>query len=405
MRILLVNKFFYPRGGDCVVAMTTRELLLEKGHEVRIFSMKYPENILLPESETFAEEVSFNGGIDTKLKSAKRLFGIDNVKTAFNRVLDEFRPDIVHLHNIHSYLSPIIGELAHQRGIRVVWTLHDYKIICPAYNCRRNDGENCDQCLQGSHHVVLNRCMKGSMARSMMAYLESLVWNKRRLERSTDLFIAPSRFIFNKMMEAGFSRKKLTVISNFIDPKKLDFLQNKGLSFEMKENVAEEDYFCYVGRLSEEKGVITLLEAAVMADVRLRIAGDGPLLESLKRKYGSNGKIEFLGRIDSEGVTRLLQGARASVIPSECFENNPLSAIESLCCGTPVIGASIGGIPELITPETGITFTSGNAEELAGILRTFRQRDSFNRDLISEKAINRFSKESYYDSLINAYMD
>ncbi len=397
MKILIVNKFFYPRGGDCIVAMNTRRLLLDAGHDVRVFAMSYPANEMLPESEGFAPMVDFGGSPRDRLKAVARLIGYGDIRRTAARVLDDFRPDVVHLHNVHSYLSPIIGEMARQRGIRVVWTLHDYKLICPAYSCRRPSGENCEDCISGSLNVARYACMKGSRVQSLMADVEARIWNRKRLAAMTDVFIAPSEFMHNKMLEGGFPRRKITTICNFIDPHKMIVIDSLGA-------VAEpDDYFCYVGRLSEEKGTETMLSAAAAAGVRLKVAGDGPLLASMKKKYAEVPGIEFLGHLDREQVVRLLRKAKASVLPSEWYENNPLGVIESLCCGTPVIGADIGGIPELLDAACGITFTSGNVEELTSIFANFSHRHSFPRLEIASAAHSRFCRDKHYELLMKAY--
>lgn len=397
MKILIVNKFYYPRGGDCIVAMNTRSLLLDEGHDVRVFAMSYPANEVLPESGDFAPMVDFGGSAVGRFRAVERLLGRGDIRRSVAKVLDEFKPDVVHLHNIHSYLSPVVGEMAHKRGIRVVWTLHDYKLICPAYSCRRPSGENCEDCISGGIKVARNSCMKGSAAQSLMADLEARVWNRKRLAEMTDMFIAPSEFMHNKMLEGGFPRRKLTTICNFIDPHKLAVIDALGAV----EN--PDDYFCYVGRLSDEKGTETMLAAAAEAGVRMKVAGDGPLLAGMKKRYSDYKGIEFLGHLDREGVVRLLRKAKASVLPSEWYENNPLGVIESLCCGTPVIGARIGGIPELLDSSCGITFTSGNVEELTNIFANFSHRSPFPRREIASDARSRFCRENHYRRLMQVY--
>lgn len=399
MKILIVNKFFYPRGGDCIVAMATRQLLMEMGHEVAVFAMDYPDNIDLPDKRLYASNINFTRSTGEKLKFARRLLGQGDIRASVSKVLDECRPDVVHLHNIHSYLSPLIGEEAHRRGIRVVWTLHDYKLLCPAYTCRRPSGENCEECFTGSPKMIKYACMHSSRMQSVLAHIEASVWNRRRLERFTDLFIAPSEFMHNKMLEAGFPRRKLTTICNFIDPQKLQTITDLGV------DASPADYFCYAGRLSDEKGTETMLAAAAEAGVRLKVAGGGPLLDSMKRRYADLENIEFLGHLDGDGVIRLLRSAKASIMPSEWYENNPLGVIESLCCGTPVIGSRIGGIPELLTEANGVLFTSGNTEELTGILSNFDCRTPFRRADIADRAMRAFCRDAYYALLMKAYRD
>lgn len=396
MKILVVNKFYYPRGGDCVVAMNTQRLLESKGHEVRVFAMSYPENIETGYNDSYASEVNFSGGIGAKLAAMKRIFGKGDVVKSFKKVLTEFRPDVVHLHNVHSYLSPVVGELAHKFGAKVVWTLHDYKLVCPSYSCRLPDGRNCEHCISGDLAVIKNKCMKGSALQSFIADVEARYWNRDRLEYFTDMFIAPSNFMSLKMRQGGFSKEKMAVVCNFIDPLKYDKIKSEPV------NETRDKSFCYIGRLSAEKGVETLVEAAVRANVVLKIAGTGPLKELLESKYKKNKNIHFLGHLSAEKTAELLMNSQMSIMPSECYENNPLGVIESLCAGTPVIGANIGGIPELIDEETGVVFESGNVENLVSVLKEFDAK-KYNNRLISEKSLNRFSADTHYQKLIEIY--
>ncbi|MCM1291760.1 MAG: glycosyltransferase [Prevotella sp.] len=396
MKILIVNKFFYPRGGDCIVAMSTRQLLIENGHQVRVFSMTYPDNIDIPDAKSYASQISFSSGIINKIKGAKRILGLGDIRNSFENVINEFKPDVVHLHNIHSYLSPVIGEIAHKHDCRVVWTLHDYKLLCPAYAFRRTDGYICEECIHSGLKVFKNRCMKGSAIQSLLADIEARVWNKHRLEKSTYKFIAPSHFMRNKMLEGGFHHDKIVTLHNFIDPAKADKLAKAS-------SALREDYFCYIGRLSEEKGVETLLKAAAEAGVKLKLAGEGPLAAKLKNQYCNTENIEFLGHLDADSIVNLLSKAKASILPSEWFENNPLSVIESLCAGTPVIGAAIGGISELISENDGVLFSSGNAEELSLILKGFHRRHPFSHYDIAQRACAKFSRKAHYDALMKIY--
>ena len=142
MRVLVVNKFYYPRGGDCVCTLNLETLLKEKGLEVAVYAMNYPENISSPNDKYFAAEVNFAGGVSAKIAAAKRIFGMGDIIPSFKKILADFKPEVVHFNNIHSYLSPVIVKLAHESGAKTVWTMHDYKLLCPAYTCRR-DGKPC----------------------------------------------------------------------------------------------------------------------------------------------------------------------------------------------------------------------------------------------------------------------
>lgn len=391
-RILQVNKFYYPRGGDCVCAINLEKLLRQKGHEVAVFAMQYNENIQSEYSRYFASNVEFAGGIGAKMMAAKRIFGYGSIKKEFARILEEFAPDVVHLHNIHSYLSPIVAKMAKEYGAKVVWTLHDYKLLCPSYACL-NNGTPCELCFNDKKWVLKNRCMKGSLAASALAYLEAKYWNKTKLESYVDAFVCPSTFMQSRMKLGDFG--KLNVICNFVDPVKLALFKSQDVN-------NRQDYFMYVGRLSEEKGIATLVDVAKEIDFKLKIVGGGPLESQLRQTCENYSHIEFLGYQDAESVAELLSTARFSVVPSEWYENNPLSVIESLCAGTPVVGTDIGGIPELIYDKNGMIVEMGNVMHLKkAIIDSIDKKWQY--DKIKEEAIVRFSQETYYSELCKIY--
>lgn len=393
-RILIANKFYYPRGGDCIVAMNLERLLKERGHDVAVFAMQYPENVDSGWNDHYPSQVDFAGSLGNKIKAAKRLMGWGDIITSFTKILDDFKPEIVHLHNIHSYLSPVLAKLAKRRGCQVVWTLHDYKLVCPSYACLQN-GKPCEKCIGHSKiHVLKDRCMKGSLAASALAWLEARKWNSNVLDRYTDAFICPSQFMATKMKKDGFDPEKLRVVCNHIDAEKQQLFNSL--------NAERENYYVYVGRLSQEKGVETLLNVASKLPYTLRIAGDGPLRKQLEEQYASCKNIKFLGHQNAQQVAALLSKAQFSVVPSEWYENNPLSVIESLCAGTPVVGARIGGIPELLNADNGLTFTSGNRDELKQTIgKAFDTQ--WNNDGIKTVASSRFSEQEHLKQIEEIY--
>lgn len=390
-RVLVVNKFYYNRGGDCVCTLNLETLLKSQGWDVAVYAMKYPENFPNEYDKYFAEEVSFSGGIGAKLAAGKRLFGMGDIKKSFAKILQDFKPEVVHLQNIHSYLSPIVAKMAKDFGAKVVWTLHDYKLLCPSYSCLR-DGKPCELCYTDKSNVLKLRCMKGSLVASVLGYLEAKRWNRDCLERCTDAFVCPSGFMARKMAQGGFSKEKLHTVCNFIDPAKL-------AAFAKLPVDKREPYYLYVGRLSEEKGVGTLLDVASRLQYRLKIAGGGSSAEELRAKYKDCKNIEFLGHQTADRVAELLSKAVCSVCPSEWYENNPLSVIESLCAGTPVIGANIGGIPELIdNGKSGYVFASGDKEELMKVVEQAFVKD-WDNAAIRENALEHFSPGVYFDKI------
>lgn len=393
-KILIVNKFYYQRGGDCIYSLNLERMLAAHGYEVAFFSMHYPENEESRYSSYFAPQVDFSGGVRNKISAVKRILGMGDVVSRFKRILADFRPDVVHLNNIHSYISPVVGALAKKAGCRVVWTLHDYKLLCPAYACLRG-GEPCELCYSDKSQVLKHRCMKGSLAASALAYIEAKKWNRGTLERFTDAFVCPSAFMRDKMLLGGFNADKLKVVCNFIDPVKIDRLSSLDCT-------QKADYYAYVGRLSQEKGVETLLKAASELPYKLKVAGGGPLAEEMKDKYaGAN--VQFLGHIDAEAVSELLAHARCVVTPSECYENNPLSVIESLCAGTPVVGARIGGIPELVKPENGLTYTPKSVKELSACICKVMESADYDYASIARASRKAFSAEVHMSLLEKVY--
>lgn len=396
-RVLIANKFYHPHGGDCVYSLAMEKLLREKGHEVAFFSMQHPSNNFSSCEKYFPSEINYSTTSKNKiLKSIIRPLGSSEVKRKFNAILDAFRPDIVHLNNIHSQLSPIIAKLAHERNIKLVWTLHDYKLLCPRSDSLRQGIDICELCYKSKFNVLKYSCTKNSILASFLAFVEAKKWNCKVLSSFTDCFICPSAFMKKKMMQGGFAEEKLTVLNNFID------IINIPPAKELR-----DDYYCYLGRISAEKGVETLLEEASKLPYTLKVIGSGPLLEDLQKKYKQD-NIEFLGFQNWDSIQNILSKARFLVIPSEWYENNPFSVIESLCLGTPILGARIGGIPELIELGiNGMLFESGDARDLKEKITAFFESEkgvsSFDYSAISDRAKQRFSADLYYNSLMSIY--
>ena len=389
MKILLANKFYYRRGGDCIYTMNLEKMLKEKGHEVAVYAMQYPEN----------EKSEWSGYWPTnmtKLDAFTRPFGARQVMMGFSRLMDDFKPEVVHLNNIHTQLSPVIAKIAHEKGARVVWTLHDTKLVCPCYTCTR-DGKWCTECFTDKKAVIRHRCMPGGLPGAVIGYLEAQKWNKEVLQKYVDLFLPPSKFMMDTCVEGGYKPEKFRVLCNFIDVTKV-----KGLKGEEVKRL-KGDYYVYLGRVNEVKGVRTLCKAAAQLDKRLVVIGGGELLPELQKTYVDCKQIEFKGQMQWEEFMPILRGARFMVLPAEWSENNPLTVIESQSLGTPVLGARIGGIPELIDEGvSGMTFTSGDVEDLKDKIVKMSEHE-FDYDAIAKNAIERYSSEAYYEKLMKYY--
>lgn len=387
MRILIVNKFLYLRGGDCVHSLNLKQLLRNAGHDVCFYAMSYSQNIVCEENKYFAEEISFSAkDLQGRIKAANRIIWGAGVAQNFKKLLDEFQPDVVHLNNIHSYLSPIVAKLAYQRGIKVIWTLHDYKLICPSYSCLCK-GNICEACFTDKKYVILHKCMKNNLMASILAWWEAANWNKNKLSLWTNSFICPSQFMAKKMQQGGYPASKLQVINNFIGREQVQLMSTV--------NLIREEAYAYIGRLSQEKGIESLLKAASRLPYKLYIAGSGPLEAELKKKYTAN-NIIFLGYLGTKDTIELFKKVSFTVIPSISYENNPLGVIESMCCGTPVLGRNIGGIPELLEISSFNCLFTQDKELPSLITKMFNTVVSVDRNELSTAALQRFSSEHYY---------
>lgn len=369
MKVLQANKFFFRNGGSETVMFQERDFLLAQGHEVIDFSMDDPRNFESPYRDHFVANQDYRGpqGKLAKLRTAAQFIHSGGAARKMYALVRETRPDIVHCHNIYHQLTPSIIGAAKRGGAKVVLTLHDYKPVCPVYNRLRQD-KPCSDCLDGAFSNVLkHRCANGSLGKSALLYAEATVQKWLGNYEQVDAFIAPSRFMAEAIAHrVPESRSRL--LYNGVD---LDGIQP---------SQTDEGYALFLGRLSPEKGVETLLKAHAAAQGKwpLHIAGTGPLEETLKLKYP---QAKFLGHISGEQLQHTLEGAAVVVVPSECYENCPMSVLEAMAYGKPVIGSRMGGIPELVVDgATGLLFQAGDAYDLQSRLDqvmqdlTLRQR-------------------------------
>ena len=366
-RLLSLNTYNYRRGGSDVVFLEHDAMFRAQGWDTAVMTMHHPKNEASPWSRFFADEIEFGHeyGVLDKLAMAGKVIYSGEAKRKISTLLDAFPADVAHAHCIYHHLSPSVLVELKQRDIPTVMTAHDLKLACPAYKML-NRGGVCEKCRSGNLlHVVANRCIRDSLPVSALIMVESAVHKSLGLYRhNLDRVVAPSLFYKQKLMEWGWPERQLAYIPNYVDAAAYTPHYEPG------------DYFFYFGRLAMEKGVATLIRAAAQAQVKLRIAGTGPegaALKALAAEVG--GDIEFLGFVSGEPLWKWVREARAIVLPSEWYENAPMSVLEAYASGKPVIGARIGGIPEMVREgETGALFESGKVEELAGLLRQFADR-------------------------------
>jgi len=355
MKILLINKFFFSFGGTETAFFQTAKLLQEQRHEVIYFSMAHPKNLESQQSSHFVSQVDFveMSAWRELLRRIKRIIFGSESRRKLDELLRIEKPDIAHLHNIYHHLSPTIIATLKKHGIPVVLTLHDYKVVCPAYKLFVR-GTVCEKCRgRRFYWCVLKKCVQGSRLKSLLCAVE--VAYHRRYYEMVDALVSPSRFLMAKMAEMGFS-KHCRYIPNAFS------LQDKPtLSDAVLPQVV-----CF-GRLVEEKGIHLLIEAMKGVPADCLIIGDGPRKEELHdlASRTPEARIRFMGHQPFPLLEPIVHCAAMVVIPSIWYENNPFSIIESFSMGVPVIAARIGGIPEMvIDQENGLLFTAGSSADL-----------------------------------------
>lgn len=407
MKILIINSYHYLRGGDCRHVFGLADLLREHGHEVHHFAMKGRENLPCEDEGYFIEEIDYRkalerGCLTDMLQVLCRPIYSVEARKKLSRLLDTVRPHIVHIHSIrHHITKSILPELARRR-IPVVWTLHDYKELCP--NTSFYNGRTiCEKCRRKKYwHVIFNRCKKGSLGASVVTFLEAVVNGSINTD-AVALYVSPSRFLREKFIDYGYDPSRIVHIPNFLQLE--DF----------SPNYHPGDYFLYIGRLEKEKGLMTLIEAFMAAratdsSLSLKIAGTGTLegeLRKLVHTAACSG-TELLGFVTGDRLKDLTQKSTAIVIPSQWYENYPFSCLEAMAFGKPVIASRIGGIPEQVEDGvTGFLFEPFRADQLANkmlqLARMNVEEIAQMGRLARRKVESANSKERYFASISLLY--
>lgn len=363
MKVLLANKFFFRRGGAEVVYFALLDGLTARGVEVVPFSMRHPRNLASPFEEHFVRERDYRGehGAGGSIALGLSMISSREAVKKIGRLCDQERPDVAHFHNIYHQLTPSILSEVNKRRIPAVMTLHDYKVVCPTYRLFRA-GEICEQCVGGHfHRAVATRCAEGSFWRSLLLAAES-TWHHARdsYRKNVDLFLAPSRFLREKAISGGLSPDRVRHFPNFVPslPEAPPIVHGK-------------PYVLFAGRLSREKGLLTLLAAFRASRGRgdLLVAGEGPLKIELERAAAEDARVVPLGMLDEVEIVRYLRGSKAVVVPSLWYENAPMIVLEALGLGVPVIASELGGLPEYVVEgKGGCLVPAGDVEALSAVL-------------------------------------
>lgn len=358
MKVLMINKFLHINGGSETYIQKLGAYLNTQGHEVQYFGMEHEGRCLGNRAEVYTQDMDFHGGNPLKKLTypLKTIYSVE-ARRKIRLVLEDFTPDVCHLNNFNYQLTPsVILEIVRWRkqtgrNCRIVFTAHDYQLLCPNHMCRNPvTQKNCEKCLGGDfRNCMKGSCIHGSRAKSAVGMLEAQFWKKRGVYQYLDAIICCSEFMKKKMDTNPVFAKKTLVLHNFID------------KMEWKET-PKKDYVLYFGRYAEEKGIRTLLEVCgKLPEISFVFAGSGPLKEEIDQCTN----IQDVGFQEGEALEKLIREARFTVCPSEWYENCPFSVMESQMYGTPVLGADIGGIPELIqNGRTGELFHSGDTGDL-----------------------------------------
>ncbi len=395
MNILFVNKFFHLNGGSERVFFQEREFLKEQGNTVIDFSMTDDRNFKSIYSDYFVPNIDYQNVKGIKKKISQGILFVHSSVAVKNieRLIAREKPQIAHLHNIYHQLTPSLIPVLKKHGVKVVLTLHDYKLICPGYLALK-DNVICTECENGNFLKPFLLNCQNSRSQGLLLSIEAF-WHKwRKSYEGVDLFISPSWFLAD-LVSRRVSSDKLTVLKNGIDIS------------EYTPNYSDSGYGLYLGRLSREKGIETLLDAQSRNGKKLfplKIVGTGPIEKVLQKKYPD---AEFSGYQTGETVRSLISNAAYVVVPSEWYENCSMVVLEAMAMGKPVIGSRIGGIPEQVEDgKTGFLFKMGDVRELAEKMEVLSGNAGMRVEMgkaSRQKIENEYALDAHFKNLMKLY--
>jgi glycosyltransferase involved in cell wall biosynthesis len=396
MKILLANKFFHLNGGSETVFFQEREFLLASNHRVIDFSMQDDRNLASPYSDFFIKKIDFQQSVrfKDKIEQAISFVHSSEAVSKLEQLIVQEKPDIAHLHNIYHQLTPSIIPVLKKHGVKVVVTLHDYKLICPSYLALKGC-EICDAC-QGKYFwkPFISNC-QNSRLQGLLFSVEAY-WHKwKRNYDGVDRFLSPSGFLAD-LTTKRIAASKIQILHNGINTEKY------------QANFSNQGYALYFGRLSKEKGIKTLLQAHkhLAAELPLKIAGSGPLEGDLRKNYPT---VEFLGYQNGKYLQDIIANSAFVVVPSEWYENCSMVVLEAMAFGKPVIGSRVGGIPEQVEEgKTGFLFEMGNVQELTRKMTVLMENSSLLVEMgraAREKLEKEYSLVEHNENLWKVYSD
>ena len=395
MKILIVNKFLYPKGGAETYTLKIGEELKKRGNEVQYFGMYDKKNTVGNKLNLYTRNMNFHSKRISRVLYPFKIIYSFEAKRKMKRIIKDLEPDIIHLNNINFQLTPSIIDIAYKMKIPIVQTVHDYQMICPnhfLYNWKEKC--ICEKCIKGSKwNCAKYNCIHNSKLKSIIGSLEGILYSKiLKTYSKVSLYICPSKFLEEKLLESDIYKGKTATLCNFIE-------LNKNYKVSQK-----DDYILYFGRLSEEKGLLELLETMQkLPNIKLKIAGTGPLENIIK----TEGNIEYVGFKTGEELKDLISKAKFAIYPSVWYENCPLSILEAESYGTPVITGNYGGMKELVeNGKTGILVNEINSNTLKNIMEKLYNNNKKIEEM-SQNCITKRNKmltmEQYVEELMKLY--
>jgi len=390
MKILQISHNFHITGGSDSVFFATTDLLQKAGHQVVPFCMDSPDNLPTRWSGYFPR------GADTRMQHASdalRYFYNFEARRNLEALLNDAGPfDAAHIHIYHGKMTPAILPVLRRHRIPIVHSLHEYKLACPVYTMQR-DAKPCDSCLtSGPLTGLRHKCKDGSLVRSAVMAAEFMTARLLGDVRLVDRFLCVSDFQRQVMARAAIPTEKLATLHNFVDTSAIQFRPD------------HDGYLLYFGRIEKLKGLATLVDAVTQTGHRLKIAGSGDWSDQLQRRIQDQTNIDYVGFKTGSELSHLIARARAVVVPSEWYENCPMSLLEAKAYGKPIIGARIGGIPELVRDGIdGFLFAPGNVTNLAKVLGALDVGCAGFGGNARQDVETRFSPKTYLQELLHHY--
>ncbi len=413
MRILHIHKYFnqHRSGGSITAFFETKKLFERKGHKIIVFSMKNPLNEKSIYSKYFIKNFDINAvkNFLSKIKLVPRVIFNFESKQKIQALVMEERPQIAHIHDIYHYITPSVLFGLKRKNIPIVHKLSAYELICPNYKLF-NKGQLCEKCKGGKYYnCFLNKCLKNSRGASFVGMLESYIHKFLKSYDKIDFLLAPSEFMKNKFIEFGFAEKRIKLLRNVLNLK------------DYKPVFEKEKFFIYSGRLSEEKGLMNLIEAfsflksaKKLKGHKLYLLGEGPQEIELKeevKKRKLEKEIIFIGFRKKWSKDWVYYNSRAklSILTSLWFDNSPVSISEAMAFGTVVLVSDRGGTKEMIEDgKSGLTFKANSIDDLIAKISLIIN-GKIDLKIMQKEAVSRVRKingeEKYYQKLMKIYKE